>query len=170
MNFFWKDTNLALLMLGICVVLVTYGFNKPTEPNVAVKGDCPTVVTVEATTEEPVLETTATPETTDEPAYINLGEFTFTAYCGENYPHICNDGDSTYTATGTTPKAGRTIAVDPKVIPYGTNVIIDGHVYVAEDCGGAIKGNRIDVYFESHEEALQFGVQHKEVFIEGEKQ
>lgn len=94
-----------------------------------------------------------------------LGEFLLTAYCGENYPHICNDGDATNTATGTTPTAGRTIAVDPKIIPYGTEVIIDGHVYIAEDCGGAIKGNRIDVFFPTHAEALQFGVQHAEVSI-----
>lgn len=170
MNFFWKDTNLGFLMLGVCIVLVVYGFNKPTEPSVTVRADCTTFVTTE-TTAEPIETIVAPVETTaDEPTYISLGEFTFTAYCGENYPHICNDGDSTHTATGTTPKVGRTIAVDPKVIPYGTNVIIDGHVYVAEDCGGAIKGNRIDIYFESHEEALQFGVQHKEVFIEEKKQ
>lgn len=57
------------------------------------------------------------------------------------------------------------IAVDPNVIPYRTKVIIDGKTYKAQDCGGAIKGNRIDVYFEEHDDALEFGVQHKEVFV-----
>ena len=75
-------------------------------------------------------------------------------------------GAVSHTATGTIPAEGRTIAVDPSVIPYGTQVYIDGYgVYVAEDCGGAIKGNRIDMYFESHQAACQFGVQRLYVTI-----
>lgn len=92
--------------------------------------------------------------------------FIITAYCKENYPHICNDGDSTYTSTGTNPTSGRTVAVDPNIIPYGTRVDIEGvGTRIAEDCGGAIKGNRIDLLFDSHEEALEFGIQTKEVTI-----
>lgn len=95
----------------------------------------------------------------------NIKRYKLTAYCCENYPHICNNGDSTYTATMTTPTPGRTVAVDPTVIPYGSKVVINGHTYIAEDCGGAIKGNRIDVLFSTHEEALQFGIQYAEVEI-----
>ena len=93
--------------------------------------------------------------------------FIVTAYCKENYPHICNDGDATYTATGTTPTAGRTIAVDPNFIPYGTTLEIEGvGVRVAEDCGGAIKGkNRIDLLFDTHQEALEWGKQTRQVKI-----
>lgn len=69
------------------------------------------------------------------------------------------------TSTGVKAQSKHTIAVDPKKIPYGTKVIIDGHTYIAEDCGGAIKGNRIDVYFDTHKEALNFGRQTKEVTI-----
>lgn len=94
---------------------------------------------------------------------ISLGVCKITAYCKENYPHICNNGDSSVTATGTVPMAGRTVAVDPSVIPYGSEVIINGHSYIAEDCGGAIKGNRVDICFDTHREALNFGVQHLEV-------
>ena len=91
---------------------------------------------------------------------------TVSAYCKENYPHICNDGDATYTATMTTPTAGRTIAVDPTIIPYGTEVDIEGiGIRIAEDCGGAIKGNRIDLLFDTHQEALNFGMQTKSVTI-----
>lgn len=95
-----------------------------------------------------------------------IGEFKTTGYCGENYPHICNNGDSTYTATMTKPQEGRTIAVDPNVIPYGSKVRINGVEYIAEDCGGAIKGNRIDIFFTSHDNALSYGVQNCEVWIE----
>ena len=99
------------------------------------------------------------------PEVVSLGVCKLTAYCKENYPHICNNGSSNSTATGTVPTVGRTIAVDPSVIPYGSQVIINGHTYIAEDCGGAIKGNKIDILFETHKEALQFGVQYAEVFL-----
>lgn len=114
---------------------------------------------------------TPTPSPTTEPVVaevktnneIPLGVCKLSAYCKENYPHICNNGDSTYTATGTTPTVGRTVAVDPSMIPYGSQVIINGHTYIAEDCGGSIKGNRIDILFETHQEALNFGIQYAEV-------
>lgn len=105
-----------------------------------------------------VIETDVTVE-----EQISLGVCKITAYCKENYPHICNDGNSNVTATGTVPVAGRTVAVDSSVIPYGSEVIIDGHTYIAEDCGGAIKGNRVDICFDTHREALNFGVQYLEV-------
>lgn len=101
----------------------------------------------------------------EEPELISLGEFTITHYCRENYPHICNDGDATRTATGTEPTPGRTIAVDPDVIPYGSEVMINGHTYIAEDTGGAINQNRIDIAVDTHAEALQKGLYSTEVFL-----
>ena len=74
-------------------------------------------------------------------------------------------GDS-ITSTGTTPKFG-TIAVDPSVIPYGTRVYIPalGGVYVAEDCGGAIKGNKIDIFMASESACNSWGVRSIEIQI-----
>lgn len=95
--------------------------------------------------------------------YRSLGEFVISHYC--DCERCTLDGDG-ITATGTQATEGRTIAVDPEVIPYGTMVVIDGHTYIAEDCGGAIKGNRIDIFMDSHEEALQAGVRTVEVFEE----
>lgn len=93
-------------------------------------------------------------------------ECVISAYCKENYPHICNDGESIYTSTGTVATVGRTIAVDPNIVPYGTAVEIEGvGIRIAEDCGGAIKGNRIDLLFETHQEALEWGVQTRKVTI-----
>ena len=97
-----------------------------------------------------------------------LGEFTLTAYCP--CMKCCGKTDG-ITATGTTAAEGRTIAVDPRVIPYGSAVtlyFVDGtsHTYTAEDCGGAIKGNRLDIYFDDHQAALQFGVQSAMVYVE----
>ena len=81
-----------------------------------------------------------------------IGTFRCTAYCGCG---ACCGGGSGRTASGTTPTAGRTIATDPSVIPLGSKVVINGHTYVAEDTGGAINGNVIDVFFASHSEAFQ---------------
>lgn len=69
------------------------------------------------------------------------------------------------TSTGSTAVTNRTIAVDPTVIPYGSKVVINGQVYIAEDCGGAIKNNRIDIYVGSHAEAEEKGVYETEVYL-----
>lgn len=98
----------------------------------------------------------------DPPETISLGEYTITHYCACS--RCCGKSDG-ITATGTQATANRTIAVDPNVIPYGTEVVIDGQAYVAEDCGGAIKGNRIDVFCESHQEAINRGKITREVYL-----
>ena len=89
------------------------------------------------------------------PEYTEL-TVTATAYCP--CEKCCGKCDG-ITATGTKATAGRTIAVDPSIIPYGTEVVIAGNTYIAEDCGGAIKGNAVDIFFDTHEEALTFGKQ-----------
>ena len=102
---------------------------------------------------------------------VFLGEFTLTAYCPGRC--CCGKWASGYTATGTLATEGRTIAVDPKVIPYGTHVLLiwpDGtqHSYIAEDCGGSVNGNHIDVFFSDHQAARAFGVQSAMVYLEAE--
>lgn len=84
-------------------------------------------------------------------------DFVVTAYCSCSH---CSDDWGTNTASGKKATQGRTIAVDTSKIPLGTEVEINGHTYIAEDVGGKIKGNRIDVYFNSHSEALDFGKQY----------
>ena len=72
------------------------------------------------------------------------------------------------TSTGTIPIEGRTIAVDPKIIPYGSIVYIQDYGYfIAEDCGGDIKDNRIDVFTASHANAIQQGKKVAQVWILG---
>ena len=96
------------------------------------------------------------------PREINLGKFKLTAYCP--CKECCGKTDG-ITATGTRAKADRTIAVDKNIIPYGSKVMINDKEYVAEDCGGAIKDNHIDVFFNTHDEALKFGIQYACVYI-----
>lgn len=94
----------------------------------------------------------------------SLGTFKVTHYCCEKYPHICNAGPPYRTATGTETHIGG-CAVDPKVIPLGSYVMVNGLVYHAEDTGGAIDGNRIDLVVGTHKEALEKGTYRAEVFL-----
>ena len=74
-------------------------------------------------------------------------------------------GNSNYTATGSRLKKG-IVSVDPKLIPLGTRLYIEGYGYaVADDVGGAIKGHRIDLAYDSRSEALQFGRQTVKVYV-----
>lgn len=125
-------------------------------------------VTDEVVAEEPVVEEIAT----EEPAVLAevelaaiegatmLGEFRFTYYCCELHKHICGDGKG-LTASGRPVEAGRTIAVDPEVIPLGSRVWIDfddgegWHEYLADDVGPLVKDNHIDIAIATHREALR---------------
>lgn len=162
-----------LVALGITTLMIIGSIEKeipaevpePTED--IVHWEQETEVTVEEITVEEVAE----------PTLISLGEFRLTAYCScesccgvfaQNRPTDDFGNELVIGASGVLLEAGRSIAVDPDVIPYGTVVIIDGQEYIASDCGGAIKENRIDIYMgDSHSDALDFGVQYAEVFIKG---
>ena len=87
------------------------------------------------------------------------------------YTLECGNGDG-YTATMTVPKVGRTVAVDPNIIPLGSTVEIVGlGTYIAEDTGGLVKGYVIDVYVGSGEgakrKALERGRQQVKVIVRG---
>lgn len=137
----------------------------------------PSASVVEPIVEEPPpqVETPAGPEPTPEP--VCLGEFRTTAYCtcvkccgiwSSEHPSRVGTDYVQRTKSGTVPTAGRTVSVDPDVIPLGTAIIIDGHEYIAEDTGNAVKGNTLDIYFDSHEAAVEYGVQKKTIYIKGE--
>lgn len=130
------------------------------------------IITLEYEEEVPMpMQPVETPaQETEELQYI--GEYTVTHYC----PCIkcCGkaEDDPWYgiTATGTVATEGRTIAVDPSVIPYGSRVAVfyeDGRIcyYIAEDCGGAINGNKIDVFINDHDRAWELGVKSASVYI-----
>lgn len=106
-----------------------------------------------------------------------LGEFKITAYCScvrccsiwaKNRPLDENGKEIVYTASGERAEAGKTIAVDTSVIPFGTEVRIGDTVYTAQDTGSAVKGNVIDIYFDSHEDAVKHGAKYLEVEVRNE--
>lgn len=100
------------------------------------------------------------------PIMTSLGTFKITAYCSCSY---CCGKNAVHglTRTGTVPRANYTISVDPKLIPLGSLVMINGQIYRAEDTGSAIKGNIIDMYFDTHQQAKNFGVQYFDVYVLG---
>lgn len=103
-----------------------------------------------------------------------IGNFWCTSYCScpiccgqyaYNRPLDENGNAIVYGASGSQLVPGYSIAVDPRIIPYGTVVTIDGQEYVAADTG--ISGYHIDFYCASHEEALQRGNFWAEVYVNG---
>lgn len=144
--------NKTMLCLALACLLVA-GCTEPTESE-------PVIVE----TEKYVVSLEAMPEKE------YLGTFTCTAYCSCDI--CCGPWADGIVYTGGYATEGKTIAVDPKVIPLGSVVEIAGKKYVAEDVGGAIKQNRIDVFFAQHTTALDFGVQQHAVYLvrEGAKE
>ena len=94
-------------------------------------------------------------------AVINGETYKITAYCSCSK---CCGKTTGRTASGTVASAGRTVAA-PAKFAFGTKLNIGGHIYTVEDRGGAIQGNRIDIYVSSHAAALQWGVKYLSVSV-----
>lgn len=95
------------------------------------------------------------------PVNVEARTMRATAYCG---CRKCNGKwTGQPTALGTNYEAGRTIAVDKHQISLGTHVWINGHEYIAEDTGSGIGWDCVDIYFDSHSEALRWGVRYVDV-------
>ncbi len=133
----------------------------------------------EAVGEELPLEEEDTPPAASESEsevleLTSLGEFKITAYCSchkccgkwaENRPIDADGHEIVYTASGAVAEAGKTVAVDTSLIPFGTTVVINGCEYIAQDTGSAVKGNVIDIYFDDHQQALNWGCQYLDVYV-----
>ena len=169
-----RDSQLAaililamILFVGICFGSAATAIWFTPEPEVVTEY-------IYVMAEEPAVEEPVEDVWTEEVYPLEYaGEFVISHYCA--CPECCgkSEDDPWYgiTATGTEATEGRTVAVDPSVIPYGTELTVyydDGRMatYIAEDCGGSIKGNRLDVYMDSHDEALQAGMTSGSVYLE----
>jgi len=143
----------------------------PTAQQMAVKLENPAIP---ATLQPVPTQTPVASQVTEEPLQY-IGEFCITHYCACKRCCGKSEDDPWYgiTATGTVATEGRTIAVDPDVIPYGSRVAVfydDGRIveYVAEDCGGAIDGLEVDVFIADHDRAWALGVKSGSVYIVSE--
>ena len=96
---------------------------------------------------------TSTPSISGSKTY--MGKYRLTFHAGD-----------TITASGRTPRVNHTIAADTSILPMYSKVYIEGWgTYTVEDRGGAIKGNRIDIFVESNRVAYQYGVQYANVYL-----
>lgn len=93
--------------------------------------------------------------------YEFIGSYLTTGYCP--CAKCCGKSNG-ITASGTVAAANHTIAADTSVLPFGTQVVINGQVYTVEDRGSAIRGGRIDIFFASHQEALNYGKRYVNVY------
>lgn len=152
-----KDIIYIGLLAAILAALLTLVLRTEVQANTTEQ------TTTEVTTQESVIlePTTEIPLTTvkheDIPDYRDLGTYKLTAYC--SCSKCCGKSDG-ITASGTKATAGRTVAA--KGIPSGTKLMINGETYIVEDRG--VGSGVIDIYFDSHSEALSFGVQYAKVF------
>lgn len=116
--------------------------------------------TIEVKIETPIVkESEPTEEST--PTYRKM-DVVATAYCP--CAKCCGKSDG-ITATGVKAKANHTIAADPSVLPYGTEIVCGLGEFVVEDCGGMVKGNKIDIFFNDHQEAVEFGVKELTIWV-----
>lgn len=94
-----------------------------------------------------------------------------TAYCNCYQCTGKHPGDNGYGITATGTKAGKgTVAADFSVLPPGTRLSIPGYGEgTVSDKGGSIRGNRLDVWFPSHDEALKWGRRRVKIIKEGAK-
>ena len=134
---------------------------EPMDAGTAVEGEADTIQNA-----DPDDENTSSADSMDAGAESTpvektlYGVCTISHYC--NCSQCCGKWAGGGTASGTTPTAGRTVAAD---LPFGTRLLINGHEYIVEDRG--VSGMWIDIYCDSHEEALQRGLYQTEVYIVG---
>lgn len=100
--------------------------------------------------------------TTDTGSSSGVKIYKITAYCPCSI--CCGKYASGYTASGTKATEGRTVAA-PSNLAFGTKLIINGKEYTVEDRGGSVKGNHIDMYVDSHAQALKWGVRYLPVEV-----
>lgn len=142
--------TLPLLIIILALIFANFSFDYMTNQRLKhIENACTSTVI------EPYSEEIAEADT----LYLTKESFLISHYC--DCMECCGKTDG-ITRSGTQATVNRTIAVDPEIIPLGTEVIIDGNVYIAEDTG-AFKGYQVDIFVSDHETAIAKGIGMKEV-------
>ena len=131
---------------------------------------------VQIATEEPVSSGIAFRWDTAVHDYVSLGEYKLTSYCAcekccgywATIRPLDEDGEPiVYTASGAVARQGVTVAADTDLLPFGTVLLIGGEEFTVQDVGGGVNGKHIDIYFEDHQAAREFGVRYETIYREG---
>lgn len=158
-----RNKSIRCTLVGLILILALIGLIKCcTNPISAAETTTEIAIDSEFTAQE-VAEIQAIQSAEPERDFKYLGQFKLTAYCP---CEKCSGIWGKQTKSQTVAEEGRTIAVDPDIIPLGSKVKINGKVYTAEDIGAKVKGKVIDIYFDTHAEVEAFGVRHGNVTVE----
>lgn len=143
----------AALVLGCALTGFTVTNTSPDDCQDAIAASIPTVKEFNEAQKD-ILIPAPEPDKEEKPnkVLVSLGEYRISAYCPCEKCCLKSDG---ITASGVKASPNRTVAVDG--IPFGTRLLIDGNEYIVEDRVGSGK-RLIDVFFNSHEEALNSGL------------
>lgn len=156
-----KKVMCAALVLGCALTGFTVINTSSDDCQDAIAAPIPTVkefneldkeIFIDAPEPDVVIEKESAPTESSERTLVSLGEYRISAYCPCEKCCLKSDG---ITASGTQATAGRTVAMND--VPFGTHIIIDGHEYIVEDTGG-FNSKLVDVFFNTHEEALNSGL------------
>lgn len=151
----------AALVLGCALTGFTVTNTNPDDCQDAIAAPIPTIkefneldkeIFIDAPEPDVVTEKESAPTQSSERTLVSLGEYRISAYCP---CEKCCGWSTGITASGTQATAGRTVAMND--VPFGTHIIIDGHEYIVEDTGG-FNSKLVDVFFNTHEEALNSGL------------
>lgn len=157
-------SGICIIIIFTCLLILAFRNDKKANSNPEVMYEPVAIISCVESFELPAEEEKVEAVEQTQVEQIEYKEFIATAYCScekccgvwaNNRPN-----GIVYGAAGRELIQNYSVAVDPNVIPYGTLIYdSNGNEYRADDCGGAIKGSRIDVYFNNHQDALNFGRQ-----------
>lgn len=150
-----KSTKYLIARLGIMTLCVIMGFG--------MGWICKETEVVEVNITRPIVRVCNPIEEPEPTANYTEIKVIATAYCPCEKCCGKNDG---ITATGVRARANHTVAADPNILPYGTEILCGMGEFVVEDTGAALKGEpKVDFFFETHQEAVEFGVQEFSIWV-----
>lgn len=116
-----------------------------------------------ATTQTQLLSLQSDLETLKQNKVAYIGKYKITYYCA--CKQCCGKEDG-ITASGVKVQEGVTVAADTSKLPFGTRIYIEDIGWrTVQDRGGAIKGNRLDIYISSHDDPMPYNVQNLDVWV-----